>query len=146
MVRWPGTGVGWCSLVVGSSIGLFLTRVVIHDALVWRAEFNPTTAWFKAVFSAPQRISACHEFKLVSRGDPTCRPTTEDLGGGLYSAVFWIDCLDESGGSKRRPVRCTMECRGLEDWELVNVKVGDEAVVECRQEIPPTREVDGLWW
>ncbi len=140
------TGIRWLLLGFGCLAGGWIELVVLHDVLVYRRETDASTACFKAMFScALNHAQSLNRVELVQSSDQRFRPAAQELAPGLYSVQLWYDSSAGSRAGTRFPVRCTMRCEGLDDWELVDMKVADEPLVICHEPYSPTGAMNELW-
>jgi hypothetical protein len=132
--------------LVAAWIALSFVRVVAHDVVLYRSETDGSTACFKAMVSgAMNRMRVWNRVELVQSSDERFQPKASELGDGNYSVLLWYDCTAGPRAPARIPVRCTMHCGGVDDWELIDVKIADEPLVGCHESLSPTGMTNELW-
>jgi len=140
LVIWRGTALLTAIVIVPLGV------IVIHDAALHRAESTPFAAQFEAMCTAPSLITGYEAVAPTVDGVVEGEPNVEDLGGGRFEVRFHVNCRRDSNWSLPIPLRCTMVCRGLDNWVLEDFQLGDEPLVRCDYQLSPTGRTNRLWF
>lgn len=140
--------VRWALAALLGAIGLAIAGIAviaIHDYRVCRSAYDPGTAYFKSTWFAGSRIGNLNQLEIPPLSNDGGPPCVTEIRDGLYHVVSWADGPDESGTAKRTTYECTLECSGLDDWRVIDLKIGDGPVVVLNEELGYTGQINRLW-
>jgi len=132
-------------MLLAAIVVVLVGTIIAHDEIVDRGEFDPFIAHNKARWSVYSVMGGCDQVTVVNDGTTMHPEDVTDLGSGKYEVRFQVNRRRGSDWSPQVPLRCTMLCRGLDDWVLQDYQLGDSPSVRCDYEYPPTGQVNRLW-